>query len=1001
MEAVDRKRLCIAGVCLGLLAAIAAMGPTWSAAGAAAPPLAEKGICVVLGLPEGAGPSFVAQLAGAGEGLVYFQSPSAQEETAVRKAAQSAGLLGKRVYVDRGSWSQIHLADNLAGTILVAPAAAAAVPEQELLRVLHPQGKAVLGGRQITKPFPAGIDCWSHPFRGPDNNPQSQDRLARMPYLTQFLAEPQFCPMPEVTVAAGGRIFKTFGHIAHKANQNPMLNTLLAINAYNGAILWKRPLREGFIIHRNTMVATPEVLYLADDQSCKLLDAATGELRGEIAIPDGVGDGKVWKWMALADRDGRNPLYALVGGEEIRPKTVPSTAPGLGHWPWSMWEGHEYADPKTNYAFGRTLVAIDPQSRKVLWQHNEEPYVDGRGVCMGNGRIYFYCPGKYLGCLDARAGMVLWKASDAALLEAIGPTGRAQNPREGYATSCYIKCNDKYVFFAGPQRPNLVVVSAADGKLVWQKKGGNLHLVLRDDAFYAVGPGGAKLTYDTWQTLVTLPNRRSCTRATGSLDSVFYRAAEGTMQICTADDRAQHIAPMRPPCQDGVVIAHGMLYWGPWMCGCPLSFYGHVGVTPAGSFEFRPRVDQSRWETGDGDPAKVEPLAVRPGDWPCYQADNQRTSATSVALPEKIARKWGFQAPCTGRPTAPVAVGDMVFVADESGAVRALDAARGTPRWEVFTSGAIFLPPAVWEGRVYVGSADGRVYAFEAATGRRLWSFRAAPAERWIPVLGKLISTWPVAGGVVVEDGVVYGAAGMAHYDGTYVYALDAVTGKLKWHNDSSGQLSEQVNSGISLQGELSLRDGELSFPGGSIYRTARYDLRTGKCLNPPEETVGSRYPTAFYAYYPGYGRYVSLNHQLPDGRRLSYDAAYEGSQHTTLAMLGARKPGDPQPPPLPPWQFSRRIPGKPTARSLWEQKATQRYNSFIVAPNGLLAAGETAGDGPRNCFAALIELNNGSEIWRQDLAAPVVRGGTAVDHAGRILLSLEDGQVLCFGAKK
>ena len=52
-----------------------------------------------------------------------------------------------------------------------------------------------------------------------------------------------------------------------------------------------------------------------------------------------------------------------------------------------------------------------------------------------------------------------------------------------------------------------------------------------------------------------------------------------------------------------------------------------------------------------------------------------------------------------------------------------------------------------------MGSADGRVYAFEAATGRRLWSFLAAPANRWITVYGKLMSTWPVAGGVVVDKG--------------------------------------------------------------------------------------------------------------------------------------------------------------------------------------------------------------------------------------------------------
>ena len=88
-------------------------------------------------------------------------------------------------------------------------------------------------------------------------------------------------------------------------------------------------------------------------------------------------------------------------------------------------------------------------------------------------------------------------------------------------------------------------------------------------------------------------------------------------------------------------------------------------------------------------------------------------------------------------------------------------------------------------------------------------TFRAAPAHRWIPVYGKLISTWPVAGGVVVQDGVVYAAAGIAHYDGTHVYALDAASGQLEWYNDSSGVTSEKANHGVSLQGSLYVQAGE------------------------------------------------------------------------------------------------------------------------------------------------------------------------------------------------
>jgi hypothetical protein len=40
--------------------------------------------------------------------------------------------------------------------------------------------------------------------------------------------DPKFSPKPKQTVIAGRRIFKAMRHIAHKANQNEMLDTLLS-----------------------------------------------------------------------------------------------------------------------------------------------------------------------------------------------------------------------------------------------------------------------------------------------------------------------------------------------------------------------------------------------------------------------------------------------------------------------------------------------------------------------------------------------------------------------------------------------------------------------------------------------------------------------------------------------------------------------------------------------------------------------------------------------------
>ena len=126
---------------------------------------------------------------------------------AARRRLDEAGLLGTRIYVEKGAWNHIHLADNLADVVMVTRGCAAShVPRAELLRVVNPLGKVFSGQERLTKPFAAGSDDWTHPYHGPDNNPQSRDRIAREPYLTQYFAEPYYVPPPGVTVAAGGRI---------------------------------------------------------------------------------------------------------------------------------------------------------------------------------------------------------------------------------------------------------------------------------------------------------------------------------------------------------------------------------------------------------------------------------------------------------------------------------------------------------------------------------------------------------------------------------------------------------------------------------------------------------------------------------------------------------------------------------------------------------------------------------------------------------------------------
>jgi outer membrane protein assembly factor BamB len=624
---------------------------------------------------------------------------------------------------------------------------------------------------------------------------------------------------------------------------------------------------------------------------------------------------------------------------------------------------------------------------------------------MTAGRIFFLSPEKFLASIDARSGEILWKTADADLLAAIGPLFSPQPRWTGLSPFPYLRSNQEFLFFSGPRMPRIVTVSARDGKLAWRKDvplvdGGSVHLLLRDDAIYAIGhgPGETSFTmdYQTGEIQKRFLGRRACTIATGTADSIFYRAPGGTVRLDLASGIEEHIAPMRPPCYEGVIVSGGLLYWGPWKCRCQLSLYGHIALASAGHSLARTLPDESRLVLGPGDPASVETFPVDANDWPCYQADNARTSATQAAIAKQVSRRWAFQLPPNALPTAPVAAGDLVFLGDSAGVVRAFDAADGTPRWQAHTAAAIFFPPALWEGRLYVGSADGYVYAFEATSGRLLWKFLAAPFDRRIPVFGKLISTWPVAGGVVVRNGTLYAAAGIAHYDGTHVYALDAVSGKVRWHNDTSGSLSQEVKSGVSLQGGLRIVDHQLQFCGGNAYPLAAYDLATGHCATRPNDQAASGSRTAFYPYYPEHGRYEPLNHPLPDGRSLDYAVDYGGEFHSPLALVDPLPPGVAPLPPL--WRIPVRG-QRPTAtpKILWEDKSRARFTGFVVGLGALLTAGETATPAGPKPFLASVDIQNGSPAWREELPAPVVKSGLAVDHQARIIAALENGQVLCF----
>ncbi|MDP2898267.1 MAG: PQQ-binding-like beta-propeller repeat protein [bacterium] len=977
----------------------------------------SRGLCVVLGDTSCAVPIALAQKS---ELLIYVQLPEAEEMDAARRRADAARLYGTRIYIEKGTLKRLYLGDNLADAVVVLDEGAAP-PEAEVLRVLRPQGKALLGQKVLAKPFPAGVDDWSHPYHGPDNNPQSGDDVARGPYLTQFLGEPRYGPLPQVAVASAGRAFKAFGHIAFKVREEPLLNTLMAFNGYNGTILWQRPLSPEFMIHRNTFIATPSVVYVGDDASCKVIDAATGELKDEIVPPADIAGGTFWKWMALED----GVLYALVGEQEQKDPIVRQRREGHG-WPWDpLSKG--FNQPENPWGFGKNLLAIDPKTKEILWSHHEDEPMDSRALCMKAGRIFIFRFGSYMAGLNARTGAVLWRKTKENAPEIFGSLGRylnRQDWRTNWRTTAYLKCSDKAVYFSGPPISKLLAVSAQDGGILWEYPYDNFQLVLRDDGLYGISgqiDNAPSMKFDplTGKVLAEIKiGRRACTRPTGSVDALFFRAGEGSTRLQAETNQPQLVSPMRAQCHDGVTIANGLLYWWPSVCDCNLTLYGVTCLGPAGDFDFeRKAADAERLETGPGSGKEVAALPGSPADWATFRANNIGTVTSEAAIPETVKRLWeywpkkaedaGGDARATGvTPTAPTAAGGLVFMSGSDGIVRAIDARSGELNWTAFTGGEVRIPPTIWQGRAFVGSGDGWVYALEAATGRLLWRFRAAPAERRIPVYGSLLSTWPAASGVLVEDETAYAAAGIVNYDGTHVYALDAETGKIKWQNNNSGHLDPEAHSGISVQGHMLLYDGKLCMPGGNAVSPAIYDAMTGACLSSPNllrqvqnnNVLASTCPRGWELYQIGKGVAVAGKPYYAHPKYKVYDGTVFNK--TLVASTGGRDIL---------WANNAKVMcfarvtenrdrrlldgwgklGIPGLTPIWERNCEESV-ALAVSKNAVVVAL------PSEVIA--LSLEDGRKLWSQPLPSSPVPWGMAVDREGRVILTLEDGQVVCFG---
>jgi outer membrane protein assembly factor BamB len=145
---------------------------------------------------------------------------------------------------------------------------------------------------------------------------------------------------------------------------------------------------------------------------------------------------------------------------------------------------------------------------------------------------------------------------------------------------------------------------------------------------------------------------------------------------------------------------------------------------------------------------------------------------------------------------SPAVARDVAIFGGGDGTVTEIELAAGNVRWRFATGGRVRGSPAVADGVVYAGSADGSLYAIALEDGRELWRFdtegRRLDSSRY-GYDRRTITSSPA-----VANGAVY----FGSRDGS-LYAVDAVTGRLRWrvlHDDTSWSIaSPAVVDGLVL----------------------------------------------------------------------------------------------------------------------------------------------------------------------------------------------------------
>ena len=958
-----------------------------------------------------------------------------------RQHIQSLGLYGQ-VSVDTLDGGRLPYIDNLVNLIVVDDASG--ISQAEILRVLAPRGIACVrkGGEWTAsaKPWPANMDEWTHWLHGPDGNAVSRDRRVGISRSLQWVMGPlwsrhhNLLPSVSAMVSAKGRLFTIIDEGPISTRGVPDRWSLNARDAFNGLLLWKRPVAnwgwrtwsevefaghmrfKGPLQLERRLVAVGGVVYvtLGFDAPVVALDAATGE--------------------TLREYEGTSNTSEILchKGRLILARNAASDKPG------------------------KDILAIDADTGAILWErkgyrgvtaHNDElsRFTDAF-LTAGDDRVFFL-DADHIVALDLASGAEAWRTPRPPVKK-----GVIGHYKYNHANLCSLTWADGRLFLGQMlpfpdnlnkrQQKEMVILAmdAASGKTLWQGRGMTLAHFTPPDLFVAHGmvwtfkmkevsllgldvrTGEVRKEYPARSILVGHHARCYRNKAT---ERFYLAGEEGIEYIDLASGEVDIHHWVRGACRYGILPANGLIYLPTHSCGCHhnVKLNGFLALAPAGEWQGssdKVRVEETpRFEKGPayGASATRTSNLDTSSDWPVYKHDNRRSNCAATEVPTELAARW--RSSVGGRLTAPVIAGGRVFLASRtSHQVCCLDTDTGETAWRFTADGPVDTPPTWHKGRVFFGSRGGSVYALAADDGRLAWRFQAAPAKVRLMAFGDLESPWPVHGSLLVLNDKVYCVAGRSMHlnGGLYACALDAKTGRLLQQTrlvadvEPKGELGDAVLPDILVSDgrQITMRSMRFSpedishhsvAKGGSFLLANDGGLLDGTWFNSTFWRYGGA--AAQMLVFDGEEVYGVRAYRKNVTKSYPHDifTAGKGGYRLFARAVGGAKPG-----------ASRRRGKAARPSDRWTLSIPVRAEAMVLTGQRLFVAGSPDVVDEQDPWAALerrgggmlvvLSRADGRKLAEHRLASAPVYDGMAAAR-GRLYLSTADGRVVCFGGQQ